>query len=1271
MPNVEEVARLRVSITGATEAQIQRLERLDRVLASLRRNATVRLNVGGLQQNVGGADNSLRSLTECIKAQANLLRAQNQLNAAQEQHNLLWNRLSGHVVSAFRRSLSSALDELKSMNKEMVSIQKVTEATDADMKRLKNSAFEVAGDLGSKPAEYLASVTKWAQAGYKDLSEQLGELSAKTQVVGDVNEETANKFLLAVDAAYKYKGNIDQLTRVLDGANEISNNYATSVEKLAGGMGIVSSLAAQAGMEVQETMAAIGTITAVTQESGNSAARALRALILNIQGSTEIEIDAETGERWTEDEIQRTAAALGELNVKTREYKDGVMALRNPMTVIGELAEKYQKGLATEAQIQEVVSSLGGKVRSNQLMALIQNYEMYTKMIGTYKDALGSADSELQIYLNGWEAKSNKLVAQWAQFIESFKATDISMGLLDVGNTLLGIANTDLGNTLIQIVTLTGAIIGLRTAAETLAATKFGGTFLAKLAPFTKIIPAIKDAEPGVAKLTASVKSFSGALYQAIGPIGIVIVGLTALAAIIDAINVSASEQAEKMADAQQEYASAQAAVEGLQSQLKTTQDRIDELNGKDSLTVAEQEDLDRLKEENDELERQLIIEKDLASLRKEALREETEKTLNKGYTGANYQPWRDEFAGLGPLTKEDVTSNLGRYNGFEQQAGYLGSLLDGLQEKKEKFLSEHGDESGWSVEEAKEYEKIKDAIDTTREVAISFRKELIQAVDNLPDGTKKDHWNEIATSLWEAMYPAEALTEKLERLVDAMDEAEQSRFSDALKRIQADGEVTAQEVQALLDKFPVLKQLLDANGGSLERLAQYLTEATARTQENTDAANENANANQNSQEAMAALAQTLKDCAAGAQTLSDAQSELKQNGTLSTNTLVALLGKYDDALDEMVLKAMAGLATQEEISDALQKTYEAEVDAYKKALLEKEMDNEDFYSAWLDSNAGTVKQLAAQYGVDAGNYKTFSELKQAIDKAEQTVHLTMWADSVSKWKGFFEQSANDFAAAQNRMLLKAQDTTSLIGKMYYGLSAGMSGLMGGIVGTVSGVMNDYQQKLAMEEQKDAMQSILDSINVNISKSTKSSKSTSGSTKSWYDQQIDALKKLEEAAKRTNQVLEQSDEDTSQKRVENLRGMQEKILAAQKDFIARGLAETSDEVNQLKIMYNGLGDDIREIWSSVSDKLLKEHEDLIWQFDIKANNKRTIEEIAADDAAMVDEYRKMQEEVHELANHYRSQGVRENDKLIRDLQDKWWEYEKSIRSMYVNANLKL
>ena len=52
------------------------------------------------------------------------------------------------------------------------------------------------------------------------------------------------------------------------------------MDKLANGMGIVSSLAEQADMKVEETMAAIGTITAKTQESGNSAAQLVREALI-------------------------------------------------------------------------------------------------------------------------------------------------------------------------------------------------------------------------------------------------------------------------------------------------------------------------------------------------------------------------------------------------------------------------------------------------------------------------------------------------------------------------------------------------------------------------------------------------------------------------------------------------------------------------------------------------------------------------------------------------------------------------------------------------------------------------------------------------------------------------------------------------------------------------------------------------------------------------------------------------------------------------------
>lgn len=1287
----EEIVTLRVRTEGDQNA-LRSLEALDKLVKKLNRTP-VNINVKGLENLERAAKKSASSAEQSIEAfqsaastasrgAEELTEQTHDLIEMQMDYEALWSAMKRFFIQTFIKHLEDATNELKAMNAEMVSIQKVTGATGADMERLKNSAFEVAGALGSTPSDYLSSVTKWAQAGYGALSDQLGELSAKTQVVGDVNEETANKFLLAVDAAYKYKGNIDALTRVLDGANEISNNYATSVEKLAGGMGIVSSLAEQAGMKVEETMAAIGAITAKTQESGNSAARALRALILNIQGSTEVEIDAETGERWTEDEIQRTAAALGKLNVATREYKDGMMSLRNPMEVIGELAEKYQKGLVTEAQLQEVVASLGGKVRSNQLMALIQGYETYTSMIETYKDAVGSADKELEIYLNGWEAKSNRLMNQWTEFVESFQASDISMGLLDMGSALLKIADTSAG----QIIALAAAMVTLNIALKAFAQTEGGIAAAQVLSGFktlgSDMLMAARSAAMAAGGLTtlkgatlgaaAATKALGAAIHSAMGPVGMVVVGIFALVKIIDLLTVTAKEQAQATADAMAEYEKEKAALEGLEDQLKTTQDRIDELNSKDSPTVVEREELDKLEKQNRRLERQIKLQERLAEVKKKAAEAETKKSLDKGYTGANYnyQPWRDNFTGTPSITKENIEYELGQLKGFEEQGKFLIETLNGLENAKQKFLSDNGKQSGWSEQTIKNFNEIETQIETVGNIATEFQDEMEGLIDNLPEGPDKDKWDGLAEDLYAAANPAEALTEKLTRLVDAMDEAERSRFAEELERIQADGEVTAQEVQTLIDKFPALKPLLEGNAGALDTLAQHFTESAAAAQEAENGIDGVGNAAENTESDIDTLVTTLKTAVSGMKEIKDAQDELKNNGRLSVNNLTALLGKYGGAMDSVILKAMAGLATQEEISEALQEAYQKEADTYRKVILQKEMDNEDFYSSWLDANADAVNKLLTQYGVDARNYKTFAQLREAIETGTQKDLTSMEQGGANDRAKIFQSIQTAFANTQDAMLKKAGEAVGAISRMYSMLGGLMGGIAKGLAGPVSSLAGPAVDKLSEVKQNQldqAMQEILDSFQVpDLGGLKGSSKSGGGSGKNWYEIQTDNLNKLVEQTKRTNQVLEQSDQDTARKRIDNLKNVQEKILAAQKQFIAKGKAETSDEVNQLKIMYAGLGDDIRDIYSSMTDDILEQHDYLIWTFEKKGENPRSMAAMAQDDADMVQQYRKMQEEVHKQAEYYRSQGIRENDKLIRDLQDKWWEYEKAIRSMYDN-----
>lgn len=738
------------------------------------------------------------------RAQLNTVSALNKTSSAAKEvgsefGNMFKNMLLSHVINTLISTpitlLQSALDELKAVDTELVNIQKVMGATAGEMENLSEKAYEVGSSLGIAASDYLASVTKWAQAGYGSLSDELGELSVKTQKVGDVQEATANQFLLSVDAAYKYKGNISELTKVLDGANEISNNYATSVEKLAGGMGIVSSLAAQAGMEVQETMAAIGTITAVTQESGNSAARALRALILNIQGSTEIAIDEASGERWTEDEIEATAAALGDLNVATREYKDGVEQLRNPMDVIGELSEKYRKGLISEVQLQEVVSSLGGKVRSNQLQALISNYDMYEEMLDTYADSVGSADRELDIYLNSWEAKTNRLKNQWVELVASFQANDAVKGILDIANALMEVANTPVGNILV----VAAAIATLNASFAGFAATTGGAAFLGKFKGFLTVFDDVGNATTKVGKLAAGFKGLGSAITTALGPIGIALTVLYTLVTVIDALTVSAEEQKEKVDALSAEYQDATTTLESLENQYKDNTDRLNELNSLKSsgdFTVNDQEELDLLNEQNFSLERQIILQEKLAEAKKRQLAEEANTALRKGFsetsdvnflTGFFSSAYDQLFGGnsqaLNDFFRQFSMNIAGALDGFEGQANYISGRLDDLNKQKEEFLSEHGsNQSTWSEEELKQFDKLENRIANADEMAISFYSEMQGYIGNLTNEEDIAYWQEIADSLFAAIAPAMSLRSQIESLTSAMDSATHTEFNDMLK---------------------------------------------------------------------------------------------------------------------------------------------------------------------------------------------------------------------------------------------------------------------------------------------------------------------------------------------------------------------------------------------------------------------------------------------------------------------------------------------------------
>ena len=376
---------------------------------------------------------------------------------------LQW-QVVGTIVSKTIGAFRDAISTMKAVDDEMVTVRKVTGFTAEQMEKLRDRAYETASAYGEAADEYLNSVAAFARAGYGEQADALAELATKTKLVGDTNAETAQQFLLSVDAAYQYKGNIEALTKVLDGANEIDNKYATSIEKLAEGLGTVAPVAAQAHVGIDELTAAIGTITAVTQRSGSEAARAFRALVLNIVGDTKTEIDE--GVTWTTGEIAGLKDVIREYAPAAYEAAKATGEVIDPMEAIGGLAQSMKDGLLTEQKLMEMVSDIGGKLRTSQLLALIQNWDMYQSMLKDYANAVGSADKEIENALDSWTRKTNILKNEWTEFIQSMVSTDAVKGGLDVLIGAVEVLNTDIGHFAAVSGTAVLGMLALKAAAK-------------------------------------------------------------------------------------------------------------------------------------------------------------------------------------------------------------------------------------------------------------------------------------------------------------------------------------------------------------------------------------------------------------------------------------------------------------------------------------------------------------------------------------------------------------------------------------------------------------------------------------------------------------------------------------------------------------------------------------------------------------------------------------------------------------------------------------
>lgn len=319
-------------------------------------------------------------------------------------------------------AISAAVSELKEMDDIITEISKVSDMSSTQLDKLAESAYGYASKYGKTVTDYLEGVTEMNRSGYYGQQGiDMANVSVLAQAAGSMTADVANAYLLATDAAYQFSGSAEKLNAVLDGQNMITNRNSVNMTDMASATTEAGSMAAQAGVKVEELSALIGTAVARTKESGSEVGTALKALFINLQNTQNAKI----------------VDTFDSLGISMTKVVDGSEQLKTPIELLKELSEAYNTLPDGSVDKANILTNIGGKHHANTLSSILVGYSDFERMLNDYSEGMGSASVEAEKSANNWSGSLNKLSNSWTSLVGNFANSDVVTGGINMVNSLV------------------------------------------------------------------------------------------------------------------------------------------------------------------------------------------------------------------------------------------------------------------------------------------------------------------------------------------------------------------------------------------------------------------------------------------------------------------------------------------------------------------------------------------------------------------------------------------------------------------------------------------------------------------------------------------------------------------------------------------------------------------------------------------------------------------------------------------------------------------
>ncbi len=845
------------------------------------------------------------------------------------------------IIMAIYRTFKKMVSAVREVDTAMTELKKVTDETDSTYDRFLKNAATRAKELGASLSDVITASADFARLGFNiSEAEKLADAATVYKNVGDGIEDitTASESIIATMQAFGIEAN--SVMSIVDKFNAVGNNYAISSKGV--GDALLRSAAAMhaAGNDINETIALAAAANTIVQDA-DKVGTTLKTVSMYLRAA---KTEAEDAGESTDGMAGSVSELRGEILALTGNKVDIQIDENNfksTYQILQELSEVWND--LTDISKANILEMVGGKRNSNVVAALLENFSVAEEAIKTSADSSGSALAENEKYLDSINGKISIFKAKFEELSGTLINSELVKGVVAIGSGIVTALNwviksfDELGvalgvvysliaiskwkplvNTLTSIfgfftknkVIVNGLAKGMQglTAAQQasyittnkLNVAQASQALIAAGVSREKRIEILRNAGliGSNTTLKKSIKSVTVALSEqvkvlwgqiaawAASPMGMATITVAAIWGIVkvmDAATESLEESREKLTELKQEATDIKSNLSSLNDELKTTKERILELEGKDSLSFTEKEELDNLKAQNRELQREIDLLELEQKLKNKDINETFVSTMNKDLNSSREFSsggmWFDEFGNdYGDYydERQNIDNEFANYKAAQDELSklkddYLNKKIskEEFDKEKERLDTKSKNISDYLVKKQKEFNEAAEGIEYISNPTTDDEKAVNEWLDYI---------NDFKDRMAIAMGGKNAKANAIGRLIDTTFSEE----TEALKELGEQGKVTGETLDdpaydKFIDKLIELGVITDDSAPSLNFVALLFNKiATA-----SDAAEENTNA-------FATSLSNIKKLGDGLDGLAEIYEDISNGGDFDLGSLIS-----------------------------------------------------------------------------------------------------------------------------------------------------------------------------------------------------------------------------------------------------------------------------------------------------------------------------------------------------------------------------------------------